>query len=320
MQGERTDNVIRLQRHPDGVGALDTPLCAGRYEIVTAGNDLSLGFIGGDPYKTNAFTGLIVPSAPSSSIGDARYLFMLARAQFQTGERGVRLVGIRQYVDLVAQVTSEDIPPQIFHKEILSPMFRPPDGNISWHVMIIDKTWRDTRNPANADGFIYQDSYSPALLYQVAAPYAPPNAGRPWGTAIGASLGNIHDSATRGRKTPQSTRSTSRFRSRAMWRSLRASVRTIPRPTRAEPDYPRSKSLLSIRKNSFLSRSLHRRSTDASPDRSSSRRISDDSRSGVRTSRLDHRFPRAGPNRPWHSRCRLLVREKPTPSEQPSVR
>lgn len=193
MQGERTDNVIRLQRHPDGVGALDTPLCAGRYEIVSAGKDLSLGFIGGDPYKTNAFTGLIVPSAPSSAIGDARYLFMLARAQFQTGERGARLVGIRQYADLIATVESEQAPTQIFHKEILSPMFRPPDGNISWHVMIIDKTWRDTRNPANADSFIYQDSYSPSMLYEVAAPYSPPNGGRPWGTAIAASLGNIHE-------------------------------------------------------------------------------------------------------------------------------
>ncbi len=59
--------------------------------------------------------------------------------------------------------------------------------------MIVNKVQRDTRNPANADGFIYQDSTSPALLYQVAAPYSPPNGGRPWGTPIGASLGNIHD-------------------------------------------------------------------------------------------------------------------------------
>jgi hypothetical protein len=56
---------------------------------------------------------------------------------------------------------------------------------------------RDTRNPANADGFIYQDSLSPALLYQTGAPdgtgYTPPNGGRPWGTSVGASLGNIHE-------------------------------------------------------------------------------------------------------------------------------
>jgi len=52
---------------------------------------------------------------------------------------------------------------------------------------------RDTRNPANTDGFIYQDSLSPALLYQTTAPYTPPNGGRPWGTPVGASLGNIHE-------------------------------------------------------------------------------------------------------------------------------
>ena len=81
MDSPRLSNVIKLQRHPDGVGALDIPLHVGRYELVTAGKDPALGFIGGDPYKTNAYTGLIVPSTPSSSIGDVRYLFMLARAR-----------------------------------------------------------------------------------------------------------------------------------------------------------------------------------------------------------------------------------------------
>jgi hypothetical protein len=59
--------------------------------------------------------------------------------------------------------------------------------------MIINKNQRDTRNPANTDGFVYQMSTSPALLYQTAAPYSPPNGGRPWGKAIKASLGNIHE-------------------------------------------------------------------------------------------------------------------------------
>jgi hypothetical protein len=193
MQGQRTNNVIRLQKNPNGLGTLDMPFHGGRYEIVSAGRDPSLGFIGSDPYNAAVFTGLVVPSTPSSAIGNARYLFMLARAQFQTGEKGVRLVGIRQYADLVARVAGEDVPTQVFHKEILAPMFRPPDGSISWHVMIINKTARDTRNPANADSFIYQDSYSPALLYQTSAPYSPPNGGRPWGTSIGASLGNMHE-------------------------------------------------------------------------------------------------------------------------------
>lgn len=203
--GDRTDNVIRLQRHPDGVGAaLRTALYAGRYELVTAGPNAEFGFIGSDPYNTNAYTGLVVPATPSASIGGARYLFMLARASFLPGEKGVRLVGIRQYAEIVARIPAGQAPltddggspagsTVTFRREIESPLWHPPDGDISWHVMVIPKTFRDTRNPANADGFIFQDAKSPALLYQVPAPYTPPNGGRPWGKPIAASLGNIHE-------------------------------------------------------------------------------------------------------------------------------
>jgi len=206
----RTDNVLRLQRYPGGVATgIRSVLANGRNEIVTNGPNSEFGFIGSDPYNTNAYTGLVVPSTPSSQIRDARYLFLLARQSFTTGEqdasnRGVRLVGIRQYADLVARIpageqplSSEGGPAQgstvTFHKEIVSPLWHPPDGDISWHVMVINKVQRDTRNPANTDGFIYQDALSPALLYQIPAPYTPPNGGRPWGTPIGASLGNIHE-------------------------------------------------------------------------------------------------------------------------------
>jgi hypothetical protein len=205
-----TANVVQLQRHPDGVAAgLRSVLNSGRYELVTVGPSSEVGFIRSDPYGTNAFTGLEVPSVPSRSIGDARYLFVLARATFSTGEQssdrcGVKLVGIRQYAELVARIPSRTAPlatnagPPIgatvtFRKEINSPLWHPPDGNISWHVMVINRVQRDTRHPANTDGFIYQDSISPALLFQVPAPYVPPNGGRPWGTPIAASIGNIHE-------------------------------------------------------------------------------------------------------------------------------
>jgi hypothetical protein len=116
----------------------------------------------------------------------------------------VRLVGIRQYAELIARLPAGEAPLSsrvgpaanstvTFRKEITSPLWHPPDGDISWHVTIIDKVQRDTRNPANSDGFIYQDSLSPALLYQNPFPYTPPNGGKPWGTPIAASLGNIHE-------------------------------------------------------------------------------------------------------------------------------
>lgn len=206
----RGASVIRLQDYPGGVAqGIRSVLDAGRYEIVTNGPNPEFGFIGSDPYGTNAYTGLVVPATPSSAIGNARYLFLLARASFSTGEqssnlRGVRLVGIRQYAELIARLPARTAPLStsvgpptgatvVFRKEILSPLWHPPDGDISWHVMTINRVSRDTRNPANTDGFIYQDALSPALLYQIAAPYTPPNGGRPWGTPLAASLGNIHE-------------------------------------------------------------------------------------------------------------------------------
>lgn len=207
--GEETAKVIQLQRHPDGVaGGIRSRLYEGRHEIVTAGPNAEFGFVGSDPYNTNAYTGLVVPATPSSQIDGARYLFLLARARFGTGEQssekcGARLVGIRQYAELVARIPARQAPlaasgppagaTVVLRKEIQSPLWHPPDGNISWHVMVNNRVGRDTRNPANADGFIFQTSTSPSLLFQTAAPYSPPNGGRPWGTPIEASLGNIHE-------------------------------------------------------------------------------------------------------------------------------
>ncbi len=214
--GARTSNVISLQDAPYGVGgAIRSVYGAGRSEIITAGPNAEFNFIGSDPYEGHAYTGLVVPETPSSENDGARYLFLLARRSFGVGEQssdklGVRLVGIRQYAELVARIPAGQEPlsnPEsggppsgstvTFRKEITSPLWHPIDGDISWHVMIIPKGYRDIRNPSNVDGFAFQDSQSPALLFQTGAPsgvgYTPPNGGRPWGTPIGASLGNIHE-------------------------------------------------------------------------------------------------------------------------------
>lgn len=205
IKSQRTDNVLRLRDYPGGVGTgLRTALCSGRYEIVGAGPNAEFGFIGSDPYNTNAYTGLVVPATPSASIGGARYMMQLARVRFQAGEKGVRLVGIRQYAELVARIPAGTSPlateggsptgsTVTFRKEIRQPLWHPPDGDISWHVMVTNIVQRDSRHPANSDGFIFQDAKSPAILFQVPAPYAPPNGGRPWGRPIAASLGNIHE-------------------------------------------------------------------------------------------------------------------------------
>jgi len=207
------NNVIPLQRYPGSPAAgIRMPLENGRFEVVTNGPNPEFDFAGSDPYKTNSYTGLVVPDAASASIGGARYLFLLARAAFTNAEnnalnQGARLVGIRQYAELIARIPGRTSPPLAsgsgpaagstvtFRKEITSPLWHPQDGNISWHVMVRPQGYRDHRNPLNAPGFIYQQSDSPALLYNqtAAGAYVPPNGGRPWGTPIGASLGTIHE-------------------------------------------------------------------------------------------------------------------------------
>lgn len=223
MSVSRSDNLVRLQRHPaqgesSGVAAgMRSALRGGRYEVVSAGPNPEFGFTGSDPWDTNVGTGLVVPATPSSAIGGARYLLLLARARFQTGEQGsemlgARLVGIRQYAELVARIPAGESPlastgesgpaagsTVVFRKEIASPLWHPPDGSISWHVTITNLVQRDSRHPANADGFVYQDAMSPAILFQTPAPYSPPNGGRPWGRSIAASLGNIHELRYRSR-------------------------------------------------------------------------------------------------------------------------
>jgi len=198
----KESQLLSLQRTRDGVAQeLRTPFRGGRYEIVTAGPNPEFSFIGGDAYGTNVGTGLVVPATPSAAIGGSRYLMLLARASFNASEAGVRMVGMRMYAEIIARIPIGSTgQTTVYRKEIESPIWHPPDGDISWHVMVINKVQRDTRNPANADGVIYQDALSPALLYQTftgplltPVAYTPPNGGRPWGTPLAASLGNMHD-------------------------------------------------------------------------------------------------------------------------------
>lgn len=225
MDVKPSGSILRLKDYPGGAAeGIRTTFHKGRYELVTAGPNPEFGYIGSDPYQNNVYTGLVVPSTPTAALGGNRYLMVLARARFGSGETGVRLVGIRQYAEMVARIPAGTSPlaapppgtpvgsTVTFRREIRSALWHPPDGSLSWHVMITPRTFRDTRNPQNTDGLNYQDSLSPALLFQtIAGPplaptaYVPPNGGRPWGVPIAASLGNIHDLRYRSR-TDQSER------------------------------------------------------------------------------------------------------------------
>jgi len=210
--------ILKLRDYPGGVSAgLRTRLLSGRHEIVPATLDPYVELLSSDPYGAPVGTGVLVPSTPTGSLVTAgqspsqfRYLFQLAREQFNSGEQGVRLTGIRMYAELNATVAGVDGgPATVFRKEIESPLWHPPDGNISWAVMLIPKTWQSTSNVQNADSLVFRDSYGPCMLYEtIAGPqfaptaYTPPNGGRPWGKAIGnVSLGNMHDMRYRWRQS-----------------------------------------------------------------------------------------------------------------------
>ena len=206
--GDQAAKLVRLQSYPGGVGqGIRTRLLSGRHEIVPATIDPSVALLGSDPFGAPVGTGVLVPSTPTGSIvpaganpSQSRYLLLLAREQFNSGEQGVRLTGIRQYAELTATVTDSGTP-ATFRKEITSPLWHPPDGSVSWHVMVIPKTRMVTRNVQNADTLMFRDAYGPCLLFEAFAgpqfaptAYAPPNGGRPWGKPLGSvSLGNMHD-------------------------------------------------------------------------------------------------------------------------------
>ena len=187
--------VIELRKRAGGVpGGIRTHLRPGRYQVSAYGADPYLQTLGSDPWGTATTTGLVVPVTATTS-PQLRYLFQLARVSFNTPE-SAWLVGVRQYASLFGF----DEAGNLFEKPITTPLWRFNfgGGNISWHVQVLTKTWRDTRNPSNVDSQYFLDAPpgGSALLYQASpllGPYAPPNAGRPWGRPIASDLANMHD-------------------------------------------------------------------------------------------------------------------------------
>lgn len=207
-----------LQRAlPGGAGGVDSPgpvayRRGGKIEVSTVQVDPYLqgaAPFGGDAFKGNVSTGILVPQATDNT--DGRFLCLLAYASFQSGRR-VRLVGVRQYLSIGAPQTSDSGVSSFFEKQVTSPLWRFPDGNASWHVMALPP---NTQRPAflgalpagvsgNATnqlpGFAFVNTKGPAVLSLTSAiddaadgKYLPPNGGRPFGAPLTGDLGNIHD-------------------------------------------------------------------------------------------------------------------------------
>jgi hypothetical protein len=195
-----------------------------RWEIATTGFDEYLSLIGGDPDGQSTSVGLRVPTlATAVGAQSDRYLFNCASFTVADGECAV-IRGYRQLVTIGYAQPLGETPSfgyRIVEQEVLSPFWRFPDGNISWHLRSIgppNASQIPQPGPAGltADGgvnaqsrsFAYNWSDAPALLFGVgqAAPpggiytqigaYVAPNSGRVWGTGITAKQGTFYDLRT----------------------------------------------------------------------------------------------------------------------------
>lgn len=192
-------------------------------EYESSGLDEFLQAIGGDPFGSGSSFGLRVPTLATPD-KNSRYLFL--GASFSLGEgQCARIVGYRQFASLGFLLS----PTRFIEQEIISPNFRLPDGNISWHLHRL--------GPPNNSGYPMTDptpldlnsfkrlwADGPCLLYNkytIAAgnrlypqllSYQPPMLGRPWGTPLSAgNHGTFFDLRTQ-------------QRTHGAWRSLDCTV------------------------------------------------------------------------------------------------
>lgn len=190
--------------------AQDTPLSTQRkrFEITSRGIDDSLQGRSGDPYGGTSWTGLRVPAFVNSP--STRYLFQLAMFQLSEGARA-RIVGMRQGYSLGFRQANT----RAVEQWVEDPLFKLPDGNISWHLRKMPIGFPFLPRPGTfspaigfpspLQSFQFEVSDTSALLYQAAAfgaptgfytslsSYTPPNRGMPWGEPIGGDLGTFFD-------------------------------------------------------------------------------------------------------------------------------
>jgi hypothetical protein len=177
------------------------------FEIWSVGIDEQIQGVGGDAFGGNAATGLRVPTLASTPEG--RYLFMLCGFGLGEGSRAT-IVGWRQLLTLGAIATLGDSSgTMLIEQEVTSPVFRFPDGNVSWHLVkvgpelleslvfglppfsgIENLAWRMSQTPA----LLAETITLPALdkYYVDLTAYVPPNLGHPYGDSIGQCK-TIHD-------------------------------------------------------------------------------------------------------------------------------
>ncbi len=135
-----------------------------REEIATAGFD-PFRQLNPDPFGQPASSGILLPTTPLS------YLVLAAVADLDAGDA---VIGIRQYIDLVSYVATAD------EERAAAPWYplRQPVVDPFWHFIDGGDTWILTREPKrptarlqgplDSDTFIFRDTDSSALVYEMA--------------------------------------------------------------------------------------------------------------------------------------------------------
>lgn len=214
-----------------------------RFELPSYGIDEFKQLNGSDPFGSNSWLGLRVPTKATTAIAAAntdkrifanRFLFMGARFEIAEACRA-RIIGYRQLLEIgyVLNIPNSPGPgtngPRPIILEVTTPGWTFTDQTVSWHFRRVgppDNTPIGPRTPApnppgNIKNAIFRDSDTPALLwesmtlpaadtlYMDLTAYVPPNAGRPWGTPLtnDPRLSNVY-----GLQTP--------WRSARAWTSL----------------------------------------------------------------------------------------------------
>lgn len=170
----------------------------GILEVSSATSDDDLIGVGSTPYLGDiGRTGVHVPPELTTT-QDNRYLIRLCGVQVPTGGKIV-IRGIRQLATIRGQLTvgsGASAVTTTFEREVESPLWSFPDGNISWHL----RSQITEQAPFGCDA-AQEPGTSPsmqgidaALLYLPTGlvPYKAPHGGQPLGEPVG-SLGTWRD-------------------------------------------------------------------------------------------------------------------------------
>ena len=174
------------------------PVRPDSFELASSGLDPNLQLIGGDPWASSAWAGLVVPNGPTvlTEKPSLRFLFLLAWMRLDARRRG-RIRGIRTTALLGATIASTvEATPYFIEQEIQNPFWKTNYGNICYFLRRIPTPGqRLIFNTSDGPSLNYLYANTPSLLY-ISPPdlgYIPPNNGVPPGVDLSPGLGAWYD-------------------------------------------------------------------------------------------------------------------------------